>query len=233
MSPADTTPAFRPGGRARRAFGLAAAIVAVVAVIALVPALRDAGPYGAAPAVAVERDRSDRDPRTRTLTVEVSENGHDFVFADSPVIEDGPLAGAPAFGNAFVTRGYLYPEGTLDGSNGVNPDGSPEFPDEVIGEWLCSGYFIGEDGLATTEGAMVFSTQVFSFGDDHESGEETIVVVGQEGAAVGDPVTGAVTGGSGRYASARGQAVQTLTGVNNPEAPTMGVVKTVTFELAR
>ena len=36
----------------------------------------------------------------------------------------------PAYGNPFVTEGYLYPSGTLGGSNGVLPDGRPEFPAE-------------------------------------------------------------------------------------------------------
>ena len=33
-----------------------------------------------------------------------------------------------AHGNAFITQGYIYPAGTLTDSNGVNPDGTPEFP---------------------------------------------------------------------------------------------------------
>ncbi|MDN5932138.1 MAG: hypothetical protein L0I24_13910 [Pseudonocardia sp.] len=57
-----------------------------------------------------------------------------------------------------LTQGYRCPEGTLDGTNGVNPDGTPDFPDQVIGEWLCRGYSIG-DGAHTTDGAWVYTTQ--------------------------------------------------------------------------
>ncbi len=50
----------------------------------------------------------------------------------------------PAYGNSFVTRGYIYPEGTLDDSSGVLPNGEPEFLDQVIGEWSCRGWFVGD-----------------------------------------------------------------------------------------
>ena len=165
---------------------------------------------------------------TRTVEVDVAENGTRFVIDEAPVFDDG----FPAYGNPFITQGYIYPAGTLSDSNGVNPDGSAEFPDKVIGEWNCRGYFIG-DGAHTTEGSWVFTTQLFAFGDDPDTGAETVVVTGYEGVAVGDVVTGAVTGGTGAYATARGEADQELLGINNPELPTMGINKTVTLELER
>jgi hypothetical protein len=66
----------------------------------------------------------------------------------------------------------------------------------VIGQWLCRGYFIG-DGAHTTEGSWVYTTQLFSFGEEPDTGAETVVVVGYEGAEVGAEVTGAITGGTG------------------------------------
>ena len=140
--------------------------------------------------------------------------------------------GFPAYGNPFVTQGYIYPAGTLTSSNGVNADGSPEFPDKVIGEWSCSGYFIA-DGAHTTEGSWVYTTQLFAFGDDADTGSETLVVTGYEGAEVGGLVTGAITGGTGEYSAARGEAEQQLLGMNNPELVTMGINKTVTLEVER
>jgi hypothetical protein len=166
--------------------------------------------------------------RHRTVEVDIAENGTRFVIDEAPVFDDG----FPAYGNAFVTQGYIYPAGTLSASNGVNPDGSPEFPDKVIGEWSCRGYFIA-DGAHTTEGSWVFTTQLFAFGDDPDTGAETVVVTGYEGAAVGEIVTGAITGGTGAYATARGEADQELLGMNNPELITMGINKTVTLELGR
>ncbi len=166
--------------------------------------------------------------RTRTVEVDIAENGTRFVIDEAPVFDDG----FPAYGNPFITQGYIYPAGTLSDSNGVNLDGSPEFPDKVIGEWSCRGYFIG-DGAHTTEGSWVFTTQLFAFGDDPDTGAETVVVTGYEGAAVGNIVTGAITGGTGAYATARGEADQELLGINNPELPTMGINKTVTLELER
>jgi hypothetical protein len=171
---------------------------------------------------------ADGNQRARTLEVDIAEDGTRFVFDEAPVFDDG----FPAYGNPFVTQGYIYPAGTLTDSNGVNPDGTPEFPDKVIGEWTCRGYFIG-DGAHTTEGAWVFTTQLFAFGDDADTGAETIVVTGYEGAQPGAIVTGAITGGTGRYATARGEADQELLGFNNPELPTIGINKTVELEVAR
>jgi hypothetical protein len=169
---------------------------------------------------------SERDRHVpRTIEVDVAENGKRFVIDEAPVFDDG----FPAYGNSFVTQGYIYPAGTLSASNGVNADGSPEFPDKVIGEWTCRGYFIG-DGAHTTEGAWVFTTQLFAFGEDPDTGAETLVVTGYEGAQVGQIVTGAITGGTGDYATARGQADQTLLGFNNPQLATMGINKTVVLK---
>jgi hypothetical protein len=166
--------------------------------------------------------------RARTIEVDIAEDGTRFVIDETPVFDDG----FPAYGNPFVTQGYIYPAGTLTNSNGVNPDGSPEFPDKVIGEWSCSGYFIA-DGAHTTEGSWVYTTQLFAFGDDNDTGAETVVVTGYEGAEVGGLVTGAITGGTGKYSTARGEAEQELLGMNNPELITMGINKTVTLEVAR
>ena len=130
------------------------------------------------------------DRRARTIEVDIAEDGTRFVIDEAPVFDDG----FPAYGNPFVTQGYIYPAGTLTDTNGVNPDGSPEFPDKVLGEWSCSGYFIA-DGAHTTEGSWVYTTQLFAFGDDADSGAETVVVTGYEGAEVGGLVTGAITGG--------------------------------------
>jgi hypothetical protein len=55
---------------------------------------------------------------------DVAEDHTRFVFAPTPVHDDG----LPAYGNPFVTQGYIYEAGTLDGGvEGVNPDGSPVF----------------------------------------------------------------------------------------------------------
>jgi hypothetical protein len=61
---------------------------------------------------------------------DVAEDLSRFVHDEAPVFDDG----MPAFGNAFVTQGYVYPAGTLDGGvEGTTPEGGPAFPDKVIG----------------------------------------------------------------------------------------------------
>jgi hypothetical protein len=136
---------------------------------------------------------------------EVAENGLRFIFDETLVHPDG----MPAYGNPFVTEGYLYPLGTLSGSNGVLPDGKPEFPAKVIGTWVCRGYMIG-DGAHTTTGPWVISTQTYNFGRDF--GKVTLVTEGYELADLNVPVTRAISGGTGPLRAARGEQSQTLLG---------------------
>ena len=155
------------------------------------------------------------------LEIEVAEDGTRFAFDESPVFEDG----YPAYGNGFVTQGYIYPAGTLDDSNGVNPDGTPEFPDEVIGEWTCYGYFVG-DGAHTESGPWVVTTQVFEFNSDVVGGE-TLVTVGSETPAGAGPAVRAVVGGTGRFSLTSGEVVQVTLGHNASD----GVNATFDFDL--
>ena len=156
---------------------------------------------------------------TETLRVEVAEDMNRFSFDASKTYDDG----MPAHGSGFVTIGYVYPEGTLNGSNGVNEDGSPEFPEAVIGEWICYGYMIN-DAAHASEGAWVVSTQVINLSS--ALGGDSIVTTGYE-FADSTPIARAISGGTGKYAEARGQAVQVFTGLNASE----GVVLSVEIEL--
>lgn len=146
-----------------------------------------------------------------SLAVDVAEDGTRFVFDEAPILENG----YPAYGNSFVTQGYIYPIGTLDETNGVLADGSPEFPAEVIGQWTCWGYFVGA-GADTTEGAWVVTDQIFEF-DGETIGERSIMTTGFETPAGAGPVTRAVTGGSGGWADAGGDVIQMTLGHNPSE----------------
>lgn len=160
--------------------------------------------------------------QTTILQFDVAEDMNRFIFDKDVAYEDG----MPADGSSFITRGYLYEPGTLTESNGVNPDGSPEFPEKVIGEWICQGYMINEAAHAT-EGVWVFSTQFFQLGD--EPGAQTIVTAGYELADVGVAIARAITGGSGDYKTARGESAQTLLGFNASQ----GVNLRVQIEVAQ
>lgn len=163
----------------------------------------------------VEAAKDDKQ-RKQPFVFDISENmaplpkGR-FAFQAEPVHPDG----LPAYGNPFITMGYIYPAGTLDGGKGgVNADGSPEFPEKVIGEWVCRGWFVG-DGGKTQSGPMVVTTQIFNFGKEY--GETMLVMDGYELADVDKPIKRAITGGTGRYQQARGQATQTLLGLNETQ----------------
>jgi hypothetical protein len=157
--------------------------------------------------------------QSQTLQVEVSEDMNRFAFDQSKTYEDG----FPAHGSGFVTQGYVYPSGTLNGSNGVNADGSAEFPELVIGECICYGYMIN-DAAHATSGTWVVSTQIINL--DREHGAQSIVTTGYEFADDTEAVR-AVAGGTGAYAEARGEAVQVFTGLNASE----GVVLTIELNL--
>ncbi len=147
---------------------------------------------------------------------EVAEDGNRFMFDNQNLFDDG----MPAYGSAFVTQGYIYPVGTLNGSNGVLENGEPEFPELVQGEWTCYGWMIG-DGARTETGEWVISTQVYQFNDG-----STILTNGFEIVDFEEPVTRAITGGTGEYRSASGEMVQVLHGFTD----TMGVNLTVDFQ---
>jgi hypothetical protein len=145
--------------------------------------------------------------KTRILRFEVSENAKRFVFDETPLHPDG----APAYGNEFVTEGYIYPEGTLNDTNGVNPDGSPEFPHRVIGRWTCRGWHVG-DGAKTVTGPWVITHQYYDFGK--EAGRVSLATDGVEVVDIDVPIRRPIIGGTGFYAQARGEAKQTMIGFN-------------------
>jgi hypothetical protein len=144
------------------------------------------------------------------LRFDVAEDMTKFAFDPDLTHDDG----MPAYGATFITSGYIYPAGTLDGSNGVNADGSPEFPDKVLGQWVCRGWFVGE-GARTTTGAMVITSQIYNFGDG--LGQATLTSDGYELADVGMEIERAITGGTGPFAGAGGVARQTFLGFNASE----------------
>ena len=145
------------------------------------------------------------------LRFEIAEDGSRFVWASEPVHEDG----LPAHGTSYVSQGYIYPAGTLtDGADGVNADGSPEFPEQVLGQWSCYGWYVG-DGAHATSGPWILSTQLFNFGDGW--GEASLVTDGYLLADVNVQIARAVTGGTGPYAGMRGEIFATNLGFNETE----------------
>jgi hypothetical protein len=175
--------------------------------LTLLAALAIAGALGGA--LAPAKSGAQEEP-AQTLAVDVAEDMSRFVFDTGVAFEDG----MPKHGSAFITQGYIYPAGTLTESNGVLEDGSPEFPDKVLGEWTCRGWFVGEGAHAKT-GPMVVSTQIYNFGET--LGAEMLVTDGYELADIGVAIDRAITGGTGQYLGAYGEAHQTFLGFNASE----------------
>ena len=140
------------------------------------------------------------------MSFDVAEDHTRIHMAAAPVHENG----MPAHGNAFISQGYIYPEGTLtDGTVGVLEDGSPAFPELVLGTWTCDGYFVGEGGNATT-GVWIISRQTFAFNDG-----ATVVTQGTEIADIGQPNLRPVTGATGSFAQVNSGLIQTTLGFND------------------
>ena len=155
------------------------------------------------------------------LTFDIAENAAWFVSQQEPSFEDG----YPAYGNPFLTQGYIYPGGTLNGSNGVLENGDPEFPDLVIGRWVCRGWVYAPEGAHAETGALVVTSQIYELGQT--VGAESIMTEGFELADINIAVERSIIGGTGRYGAADGQQVQTLLGFN----VTQGVNLHVEFHL--
>jgi hypothetical protein len=166
-------------------------------------------------AAELTQDGTSSEIKGKVLEFEVAEDMYRFAFAPTPVFEED---GYPAYGNPFITQGYIYPKGTItcdeEGCSGVNPDGSPQFPDLVLGEWTCRGWFVG-DGAHTTSGPIVITTQVYNFGA--EFGRDMLVSEGYELADEGVVIQRAITGGAGKYKGSRGEISQSFLGWNASE----------------
>lgn len=145
------------------------------------------------------------DEEMMVLEFDIAENGTRFIVDETPQLDDGQ----PASGAEFITQGYLYPAGTLNGTNGTLPNGDPEFPDLVLGTWVCRGWFMG-DGAHTTAGPVVVTTQIFDLGD--APGSTMIITDGFELADLNMPFSRAIIGGTGEYANAGGVQIQEALG---------------------
>ncbi len=142
------------------------------------------------------------------LRFEIAEDGTRFVWADPSVF----TARLAAYGAPFLAQGYIYPAGALSArDDGVNANGSPQFPEMVLGQWTCYGWYVG-GGARTTGGPWILATEVYQFGS--EWGAATLVTEGYVPAARGSAVDRAITGGTGPFAAMRGEVRETTLGSN-------------------
>jgi hypothetical protein len=140
------------------------------------------------------------------LRFDVAEDGSRFTWSGDPLLVDGMPAGS----TPYVTQGYIYPEGTLGESNGVLADGSPEFPDKVLGQWSCWGWRLGPSGHAS--GPAWLTAHLFNFGDGW--GEASLMSEGYSIDDLGVALERVIVGGTGPYAGADGVQQETNLGFN-------------------
>jgi hypothetical protein len=140
------------------------------------------------------------------LRYETAEDHTRFVWAGDPPLVDG----MPVRDAAFVAQGYIYPAGTLKGTDGVLADGSPEFPDKVLGQFTCYGWWVAAGERRET--APWLTTHIFNFGT--EPGKAMLVTSGYDIDDLVISVDRAVTDGSGPYAGARGVQAEVNVGYN-------------------
>jgi len=146
------------------------------------------------------------------IAFEVSENATKFIFDETPLTKHKDGNDVPGDGNEFKTEGYIYRPGTLQGEgDGVNPDGSSEYPDRVIGRWYCWGFHVG-NGAATETGPWVITHQMYDLGD--RPGSRSLISAGLELVDIGEPIKRAITGGTGPFRKAHGEVVQEMLGFN-------------------
>ena len=127
----------------------------------------------------------------------------------------------PGQGATFSVLGIIYPAGTLQGGaiSGTNADGSPAFPELVLGSWNCRGWFI-LSGLPGTTGIQLLGTQVWMFDASHsEFGGQTIVTDGIdlsiEEVDLDVAFKRAIIGGTGEFNGATGEQTMTNFGFND------------------
>jgi hypothetical protein len=190
-------------------------VIAILAVVALAGFALLSGPprgtAGAPPAAAPSALTADEAIKQITgtdgvLRFDVAENATNYAWAGDPELTDG----LPSERTAFFTQGYLYPAGTLTESNGVNPDGSPAFPDKVLGQWSCWGWYQGTGAPAGL--ARWVTSHLYNFGGAW--GEATLVSEGYSIDEFDLPLERAVVGGTGPYAGAGGVQIETNLGFN-------------------
>jgi hypothetical protein len=191
----------RPGDmRFARLIGLLVVVISALVLASPASAAQDTPAATPVSAVSADEAIAQVTAEDGTIRFDVAENAALFVWSGDPELTDDLPAGT----TDYVTQGYIYPEGTLTESNGVLADGSPEFPDQVIGHWSCYGWWL--------DASVQLNAHMFTFGPAW--GE---AMLASEGYSVGDlnvPVARPVTGGTGPYAGSTGVQVETLLGFN-------------------
>ena len=132
------------------------------------------------------------------------------------------------YGDAILIRGYLYPQGTWDANGcadrncGANPGGGPEYPGDQIGVITCTGNFTSDPFAAFGQSPVPFGQEVglfflnLTFGDGSNMLElRGRTLLGFDGS---HPAPFSITGGTGIFKKARGEALEIMIRPNDSGA---------------
>jgi hypothetical protein len=163
--------------------------------------------------VGADNRRHDGDDDKIVFTVDVAEDFAEFV----PTLVK-PDDTEPKPGSFFLTRGKIFPGGTIKGDGAeFNPNSSG-----AIGQWFCRGTHLVSATEFPTAPLGVHTSQLYRLPNQNMS----IATEGVEGAA---PARRPVTGGTGIYKDYVGEMKQEMLGFN----ATGGVNLRVTFILKK
>ena len=158
----------------------------------------------------------------RILKFDVAENAKRFIFDDTPLVDNGgPAKRCPATLTNSLPKVTSTPTAPWLPAMGLWPMAAPSFQKKVLGRWTCRGWHVGEGALTKT-GPWVITHQLYDFGKT--PGHVTLTTDGLELVDVDVPIRRAIIGGTGPYALARGEAIQTMLGFNQLEGVNLRLV---------
>lgn len=151
------------------------------------------------------------------LALDVCCNGRTVSF-QGPTFPDG----MPNYGATFVVEGVIYPDGTLRTrgvTRGLYADGSPEYPNLVMGKWTCYGTFVGQGARTPAGQASVVTSQIYDLAPDRP-GEKILMSTGYELEGFNIPFRRVLIGATGVLGLGLGaEVVQEAIGPNETGFP--------------
>lgn len=162
--------------------------------------------------------------RRETLAVEVAMRGETW--------RDGQVrnrANDADFRIPFAVEGWIYPVDTLPQEGFVPTQAG------AIGHWFCQGWMVLDENRPAPHFNTTQNHVLGIISPERVFPPDSLASSGLEGGDPGQPMVRAVTGGSGQYLGAGGEAIETIIGDNTSvvgmENPSPGANLRFEFDL--